>query len=77
MATELPKRKDANLTHIRMERPEPKKPPRYMYSRRLATSAAIEKQVNDTAVPTKAVTRILQFDHNENESICATVSDIP
>lgn len=59
-AVEPPNMEDASCSHRRMDRPEPSRPPRKRNWRRLATNAAAEKQPKARAVPTKAVTRILQ-----------------
>jgi hypothetical protein len=56
---EWPKMDVANCSQSRIDRPEESKPPRYMYSLRLAMMAAQEKHPNAMAVPTKAVTRML------------------
>lgn len=60
MAAEPPKIEDAKCSHNRMLRPEESRPPRYRYSLRLANMAANEKQLNASAVPTKALTKILE-----------------
>jgi hypothetical protein len=56
---EWPKMAVANCSQIRIDRPEESRPPRYMYSLRLAMMAAQEKHPNAMAVPTKAVTSML------------------
>ena len=64
MAVEPPKIAEAKCSHRRTLRPEDSKPPRQRYSLRLANIAAAEKQPNASAVPTKAVTKILEETKN-------------
>lgn len=60
MAVDPPNNEEAKCNQKRMERPEERTPPKYRYSLRLANIAAAEKQPKATAVPTKALTRMLQ-----------------
>lgn len=69
MAAEPPKIAEAKCSHNRMLRPEESKPPRYRYSLRRANMAAREKQPKATAVPTKALTKILEVDNKSCKTI--------
>ncbi len=60
-AAKPPKIAEAKCSQRRMVRPEESTPPRY--SLRLANIAATKKQANANAVPTKAVTKILEGKH--------------
>lgn len=54
-----PNIEEAKFNQKRMERQEERTPPKYRNSLRLANIAATEKQPKATAVPTKALTRML------------------
>jgi hypothetical protein len=64
LLVEWPKMDVANCSQSRIDRPEESKPRRYMYSRRLAMTAAQEKHPNAMAVPTNPVTRMLVTQKN-------------
>ena len=64
LLAEWPKIDVANCSQSRIDTPAESRPPRYMYSLRLAMMAAQEKHPNAMAVPTNPVTRMLVTKRN-------------
>jgi hypothetical protein len=74
LLVEWPKMDVANCSQSRIDRPEESRPPRYMYSLRLAMMAAQEKQPKAMAVPTNPVTRMLVTQINRNVNCRRTLN---